>query len=111
MSLKQAIEAAKTIRDQSTGGLIPSRQWSNAADYLRGLDVVHLALVFLEADAELSRLREALAWGLDNGVVKAVHHIDGKPHPRLVKDGDYDSVTPPEHLRCVIDAALIQGKP
>lgn len=56
-------------------------------------------------------LREALAWVLDSGTIKSVHYIDGKPCPRLVHGGDYDSVSPPEHLRSVLDQALAtQGK-
>lgn len=49
---------------------------------------------------------EALRWVLQHGVVMAIHHIDGKPHPKLVDNGDYDSMTPPEHLRRVLERAV-----
>lgn len=50
-------------------------------------------------------LKAALRWCLENGVIAAIHHVDGKPHPRLVYAGDFDNATPPPEFAAVIAEA------
>lgn len=54
------------------------------------------------AQREKALVGEALAWVLGNGVIKAVHHIDGQRHVRFVNSGDFDGASPPGHLREVL---------
>lgn len=55
---------------------------------------------------ESAHVLEALNWVLWNGIIMSIHHIDGKPVPRLVDSGDYDSAEPPEHLLNILNGAI-----
>lgn len=69
----------------------------------KDLDALQKTTRKLQPENEL--LREALRWVLTNGVVMAIHHIEGNRCPRLV-NGDCDSAHAPAHLRVVLEKAM-----
>jgi hypothetical protein len=58
----------------------------------------------------VGELQEAIVWMLRHGIVMAIHHIDGVPAPRLVNNGDYDSESPPDHLKDILAPLIAEAQ-
>jgi hypothetical protein len=54
-------------------------------------------------------MTESIVWLLRNGIVLVVHRIDGAWQGRLANNGDYDSESPPEHLKEILAPLIAEA--